>query len=122
MGSVVDPASLVEISSEVLPPGVAPPQSSTPSSQPARLHDGYFVDFVEDHSIAPYALQPSWERYAPLLQARDERRSEVEKVVRDYCASTKVLKELVITKQTYGWNWNTLEKGEFAGSRVPFEI
>lgn len=100
-----DPLSLHDVSSDLAPVEFAP------EYQPGRLFQGRFIDLVEDHSVAPFSLPPHWSRYQALLNARDARRREIERVARDYVASPKHIKELDVKKETYGWDWGKIEQG-----------
>lgn len=103
----VNPLSLHDVHD--VSSGLAPVEFA-PEYQPGRLFQGRFIDLVEDHSVAPFSLPPHWSRYQALLNARDARRREIERVARDYVASPKHIKELDVKKETYGWDWGKIEQ------------
>ncbi|KAM0755086.1 hypothetical protein T439DRAFT_322141 [Meredithblackwellia eburnea MCA 4105] len=106
----VHPQSLIDVSHDVEMYGPQTPASFPPGYFPGRLFQGHFLDLVEDHSVAPFTLSDVWSRYQPLVDLRNSRRSEIEKMLRDYCSSKKSMKELHVKKETYGWDWIRIEQ------------
>ncbi|KAL8286412.1 hypothetical protein RQP46_004429 [Phenoliferia psychrophenolica] len=105
MPPFVHPASLRDIASEA--PLQPPPASFAPDYFPARMLQGHYLDFAEDHSTSP-PFAPS--RYHKLLEDRDGRVREMKTIARDFCSSTNSMRELHVKKGTYGWDWAKLDE------------
>lgn len=106
--TLVDPDCLVDMDEDVRP-------LLEQQSHPAVLFHSHFVDLVETHAAIPFAMTrtnagPLPALYDGILQSREKRDEQVRKVVEQYCESDKLLKELRVEKECYGWNWKLLEQ------------
>ncbi|KAM0752185.1 hypothetical protein T439DRAFT_379285 [Meredithblackwellia eburnea MCA 4105] len=88
---------------------------------PALLYHSHFVDLVETHSSLSPSISSSSnnnnnspqvsQEYTSVLAEREARDENVRKVVEAYCKSDRLLKELRVRKEVFGWNWRLLEAG-----------
>ena len=77
--------------------------TSARDAHPALLYHSHFVDLVETHSSLPFALSGLPSTYDVLVRERDARDEQVRAVVDAYTRSNKMLKELRVEKEVYGW-------------------
>ncbi|KAL8292630.1 hypothetical protein RQP46_001242 [Phenoliferia psychrophenolica] len=80
-------------------------------AHPSLLYHSHFVDLVETHSSLPFALSGISATHDVLVRERDARDEQIRAVVDAYTRSKKMLKELRVTKEVYGWNFRLLEAG-----------
>lgn len=98
---LIDPASLVDMDDDT--------QESN-ESHPPVLFRSHFVDLVESHSSVPFALSGHSSTHESLIRDREKRDEDVQRVIEEYCTSTKLLKELTVRRELCGWNWLLLEQ------------
>lgn len=94
-----DPDSLIDMEE---------PESFSPAHPPV-LFRSHLFDSVEAHASVPFALTGVVGADETLVREREAREEDVRRVVEEYCRSDKMLKELKVKKQLYGWNWVALE-------------
>ncbi|KAK4704966.1 hypothetical protein P7C70_g1250, partial [Phenoliferia sp. Uapishka_3] len=100
----VHPESLVDMDEDSRP-------EAARETHPALLYHSHLCDLVETHSSVPFALSGVSSANENLSRERDARDDQVRAVVEEYCSSQKMLKELRVEKEVYGWNWRLLEAG-----------
>ncbi|ORY90625.1 hypothetical protein BCR35DRAFT_349578 [Leucosporidium creatinivorum] len=108
-------------------PGFVQPASLSDVSNPGStyaphlLHKGQFLDLGDAHSSTP--LPPLHDRemtYTDSMRDRARREEDVRSVIEEYCACKNPLKELKVTRETYGWDWAALRAGIEAAAKSTF--
>lgn len=81
------------------------------SSYPPLLFKDQFLDLDDAHSTSP--VPPLFgAQHDESARERARRAEDLRSAVEEYCASKDPLKSLTLTREYYGWEWETLKAGE----------